>query len=348
MLTLQINESDLSVLTYEKYLYPCLRVQKRLEVIHLRALTELSNQKIAQLAGVHPDTVTDYIRCYNQKGLAGLKTVGYQGPCSILAAHQASLQESFQKQPPLSSNQAVARIKALTGIQRSPTQVRNWMHRIGLQYRKVGQIPAKADPDKQQEWLSQTFCPAMQEVREGKAHLLFLDSAHFVMGVFLGYVWSFSRLFIPSSAARKRLNVLGAVDAISKQVTFMTNTTYINAQTVVSFLFQLREKYPPLPLYLVLDNARYQHCQLVKQTAENLRIQLLFLPAYSPNLNLIERLWKWVKKSCLYACFYEDFDSFSNAIQQTLLKANSCHQHELESLITLNFQLFDKSVIQPV
>jgi hypothetical protein len=79
----------------------------------------------------------------------------------------------------------------------------------------------------------------------------------------------------------------------------------------------------------------------------------LFLPAYSPNLNLIERppggpVWKWVKKSCLYACFYEDFASFSTAIQQTLLKANSTHQQELQSLLTLNFQLFDKSVILPV
>jgi len=348
MLTLQINEADLSVLTYEKYLYPCLLVQKRLEVIHLRALTQLSNQQIAQLAGVHPDTVTDYIRCYNQQGLAGLKAVGYQGQCSVLDAHQASLQEAFHKQPPLSSNQALARIKALTGIQRSPTQVRVWMKKIGLKYRKVGQIPAKADPDKQQQWLTYTFSAVLQEVREGQAHLLFMDSAHFVMGVFLCCVWSFSRLFIQSAAARKRLNVLGAVDALSKEVTFMTNTTYITAQTVVSFLYQLREKYPRLPLYIVLDNARYQHCQLVKQTAENLHIQLLFLPAYSPNLNLIERLWKWVKKSCLYACFYEDFASFSTAIQQTLLKANSTHQQQLQSLLTLNFQRFDKSVIHPV
>lgn len=175
-----------------------------------------------------------------------------------------------------------------------------------------------------------------------------MDSAHFVMGAFLCCVWSFLRLFMPSAAARKRLNVLGAVDALSKEVTFMTNITYINAQTVVGFLFQLREKYPRLPLYLVLDNARYQHCQLVKQVAQTLHIHLLFLPTYSPNLNLIERLWKWVKKSCLYACFYEDFAGFSTAIQQTLLKANSTHQQELESLLTLNFQRFDKSVILPV
>ncbi len=348
MLTLKIKEGDLSVLMYEKYLYPCLLVQKRMEVIHLRALTNLTNQQIAQVAGVHPDTVTDYVRCYNQQGLAGLKVVGYRGPTSSLDEHQVSLQESFQQQPPVSSNQALARIKELTGIERSPTQVRTWMKKIGMKYRKTGQVPAKADPAQQQKWLSDSFTPIMQQVKEGKAHLLFMDSAHLVMGVFLCCLWSFSRLFIRSASARKRLNVLGAVNAVSKQITFLTNTTYITAQTVVEFLGQLRQQYPHLPLYIVLDNARYQHCQLVKQTAENLAIHLLFLPAYSPNLNIIERLWKWLKKTCLYARFYEDFPSFSTAIEQTLRQANTSHQKELESLLTLNFQLFDKSVIHPV
>ncbi|HCF28544.1 MAG TPA: IS630 family transposase [Cyanobacteria bacterium UBA11049] len=305
MLTLQINEADLAVLTYEKYLYPCLLVQKRLEVIHLRALTELTNQQIAKLAGVHPDTVTDYVRCYNAKGLDGLKAVGYRGTNSSLDEHKSSLQASFLEQPPISSNQAVARIKALTGIVRSPTQVRQWMKKIGMKYQKTGQVPAKADPVKQQEWVTDTLTPLIQQVKEGKAHLLFMDSAHLVMGVFLCCLWSFSRVFIQSASARKRLNVLGAVDAVSKQITFLTITTYITAQTVVDFLGQLREKYPTLPLYIVLDNARYQHCQLVKQTAQLLAIHLLFLPAYSPNLNIIERLWKWLKKTCLYTRFYE-------------------------------------------
>jgi transposase len=171
MLTLQINEADLSVLTYEKYLYPCLLVQRRMEVIHLRALTRLTNQQIAQLAGVHPDTVTDYVRCYNQQGLAGLKAVGYQGPSSSLDAYRERLQESFQPQPPISSNQAVGRIKELTGIERSPTQVRQWMKKIGMKYRKTGQVPAKANPAQQQKWLTDTFTPMIQQVKEGKAHL---------------------------------------------------------------------------------------------------------------------------------------------------------------------------------
>jgi len=348
MLTLKINEADLSVLRYEKYLYPCLLVQKRMEVIHLRALTGLTNQQIAQIAGVHPDTVTDYVRCYNQWGLAGLKTVGYRGQAGALDHHQQILQAAFEQQPPLSANQALARIKQLTGIERSPTQVRHWLKKIGLKYRKTGQVPAKADPVGQQKWLADTLSPIIQQVKEGKAHLLFVDSAHFVMGVFLCWLWSFSPLFIRSASARKRLNVLGAVDALSKQVSFLTNTTYITAQTVVDFLAQLRQQYPNLPLYIVLDNARYQHCQLVKQTAQQLAIHLLFLPAYSPNLNIIERLWKWLKKKCLYAQFYEDFPAFSVAIENTLSQANTNYQKELESLLTLNFQLFDKSVIHPV
>ncbi|HDZ03284.1 MAG TPA: IS630 family transposase, partial [Nitrospirae bacterium] len=88
---------------------------------------------------------------------------------------------------------------------------------------------------------------------------------------------------------------------------------------------------------------RYQRCDLVKQFAEQLNIELLFLPAYSPNLNLIERLWKFVKKQCLYSKYYSDFAGFQNAISDCLSKTHSTYKQELDSLLTLNFQTFKKS-----
>ena len=95
-------------------------------------------------------------------------------------------------------------------------------------------------------------------------------------------------------------------------------------------------------IYVVLDNARYQHCKWVKYMAVVLGIQLLFLPSYSPNLNIIERLWKFVKKKCLYAKFYDSFDKFKQAIITTMKKSNSDVEYinELKSLLTLKFQLF--------
>ncbi len=100
-----------------------------------------------------------------------------------------------------------------------------------------------------------------------------------------------------------------------------------------------------IPITLVLDNARYQKCKLVQNLAQDLGIELLYLPPYSPNLNLIERLWKFVKKKCLYAKYYEDFTQFSAAITNCLAQAHLKHKKELDSLLSLKFQTFNPSQI---
>lgn len=167
-----------------------------------------------------------------------------------------------------------------------------------------------------------------------------MDAAHCVMGFFLSFVWSLSRYFVPSSAGRKRLNILGAVNAINQKILAIFNDTTINAEVLLDFLQQIHAQYADKPIYIVLDNARYQHCKTVKTFAQSLNIQLVFLPPYSPNLNIIERLWKWLKKKCLYAKYYPNFKDFSEAIQNTLKNANQNHQEELQKLLNLKFQTF--------
>lgn len=93
-----------------------------------------------------------------------------------------------------------------------------------------------------------------------------------------------------------------------------------------------------MPITFILDNARYQKCTVVKNLAAQLHIELVFLPPYSPNLNLIERLWKFVKKQCLYSKYYSEFAKFKNAIMDCLQKNHSQHKEELASLLTPNFQ----------
>jgi transposase len=102
------------------------------------------------------------------------------------------------------------------------------------------------------------------------------------------------------------------------------------------------------PLTIVLDNARYQRCQRVQEHAASLGIELLFLPPYSPNLNLIERRWKLIKNQCLYSKYYEKFDLFKQAISGCLASALTQHKNELNSLLTLNFQTFEKAQVVPV
>ena len=119
------------------------------------------------------------------------------------------------------------------------------------------------------------------------------------------------------------------------------HTDYINSTTVCALLHKIRTLNPLIPISLFLDNARYQRCDLVTQVAAELKIELDFLPSYSPNLNLIERLWKFVKKKCLYGKYYSNFDTFTTSIQSCLAQTKTTYFTELKSLLALNFQSFE-------
>ena len=172
--------------------------------------------------------------------------------------------------------------------------------------------------------------------------MFFVDAAHFVFGAFVGALWCFARVWIKAPSGRRRFNVLGALNALTHEVITVTNTTYINAESVCQLLHRLAALSLSVPITVVLDNARYQRCKLVQAVAQQLCIELLFLPAYSPNLNLIERLWKFVKKQCLYAKYYPDFTAFTTAIDTCLAQTQTTHRQALKSLLTLNFQTFQK------
>lgn len=151
-----------------------------------------------------------------------------------------------------------------------------------------------------------------------------------------------------ASAGRRRFNVLGALNAITHELVMVTNDTYITAESVCELLRRIAMMHLDVPITLVLDNARYQKCKIVSALAAQLDIELLYLPAYSPNLNLIERLWKFVKKKVLYSKYYANFSDFRNAITDCLNQTHTTHKKELDSLLTLRFQVFKKCEIVPI
>ena len=208
-------------------------------------------------------------------------------------------------------------------------------------------VPAKADPEAQAAYLTETLEPRLTEAQAGKRAVFFVDAAHFVLAPFLGFLWSLTRVFIKAPAGRQRFNVLGALNAISHELITVTNDTYITAESFCALLKKLAALNLAVPITLFLDNARYQKCALVQAAAVSLKIELCYLPAYSPNLNLIERLWKFVKKQCLYSQYYADFASFKAAIETCLGKTSTTHRSALDSLLTLRFQLFAKTQFMP-
>jgi transposase len=167
-----------------------------------------------------------------------------------------------------------------------------------------------------------------------------------VYGPFLGFLWCLVRLFVPGPSGRKRYNVLAALNAVSHEVLRVANHSYINAESVCGLLRQIAAAGLPRPITLVLDNARYQRCPLVQGLARSLRIELLFLPSYSPNLNLIERLWKFVKKECLACRSLPDYEAFTGTIDDCLNSLRTKYKQQMATLLTLNFQTYeDKPVL---
>ena len=160
------------------------------------------------------------------------------------------------------------------------------------------------------------------------------------MGAFLAMLWSFTRIFIKTSSGRKRFNVLGALNAVTLQLVTVVNDSYINAWSIAELLKKLRELHPTGKITLILDNAKYQACHVAKSAANMLDIKLLYLPPYSPNLNLIERVWKFIRKKSLNCKYYDTFDAFKLAILGCIEKFSGEYKAELESLLTWTFQTF--------
>jgi transposase len=311
-----------------------------METVYLKALG-LSHREIGRIVRISQTTLREYLLMYQQGGVEALKELNFNQPKSDLDDHQEEIRQEFEKKPPATLNEAAARIEEVTGISRSRSQISQFVKKLGLKRYKVGQIPAKADPAKQQAFLAEELEPRLAEAQNDQRHLFFVDAAHFVLQPFLGFLWSFVRLFIKAPAGRQRFNVLGAWHATTRQLVTITNSDTVNATTVATLLYQLAASFADLPITLVLDNVRYQHCRFIKELAAQLGIELLFLPAYSPNLNLIERLWKFVKKKCLYSEYYESFKDFKQAIVDCLAEVSGKYKAELASLLTLNFQTFE-------
>ena len=183
--------------------------------------------------------------------------------------------------------------------------------------------------------------PKLDQAQAGAGHVFFADAAHFVYGTFLCCLWSFARIFVRAASGRQRFNVLGAWNAMTRELVAVTNTTVVNTETMCELLRKIAALGLSGPITLVLDNARYQRNAVVQSLAESLGIELLFLPSYSPNLNLIERLWKFIKRRSLYGRYHPTFAAFRAAIELTIADLPTKHATDLASLMTLNFQRFE-------
>lgn len=209
---------------------------------------------------------------------------------------------------------------------------------------KCGSLPAKADAEKQKKFFDAILEPLMKKAEDGRISLLFLDASHFVMGCdFLGYIYGKVRRYVKTFSGRRRYNVLGALDYATKKMLVVANDSYITATEVCDMLRKVAAEYSGKEVHLVLDNARYQKCHIVQELASQLEIQLEYIPPYSPNLNLIERVWKFVKGE-ISSKYYDNFDAFKQKIDSIISSTDGENKPKINRLIGKGVQLFHNLV----
>jgi transposase len=318
-----------------------LKSAKRLALTALLLRESIETKTISRIVGVSKRQIYNYRKTYETQGVAALLTDVRYRPSSELESYKDIIQEDLITHPVATAAEASERIQALTGIKRSPSQVRAFMrHHLGLKPLQVAQIPAKAGPVVQSVFFEIELEPRIKEAKEGNRALLFMDAAHFVWQLYLGVLWCITRIFIPAASGRTRINILGAYDPIKNELIKIINRTYITSSVVIELLEEIRTVYLNQAITIVLDNSKYQRCKAVIEKASELHIELLFLPTYSPNLNLIERLWRFVKKECLYSKYYKTANEFEAAIVNCLSEINTARKHKLKTLMALKFQMF--------
>lgn len=211
----------------------------------------------------------------------------------------------------------------------------------GLSYKKSRSIPGKADKEKQEEFVNNTLGPLLEEAHKGNVKLYFGDAVHLIWGASLGYSWCKERQIVKSAYGRERFNVLGALDSETNETITISNNSYITSIQVVELFEKIRgNNKEEEKIYIILDNARYQKCEYVKENAERLNINIIYLPPYSPNLNLIERLWKFLRGECLNNKYYMTFKLFGESIIDCLSKTHTNYADQLSTLLSHKFDLF--------
>ena len=151
MLRLDFSESDQQALNYERYHHPHPRVQQRMEALWLKS-QGIAHHQIARLCGISGNTLRAYLKHYQAGGVEARKPLSFHRPQSALQAQRDPIETPLRGYPPQTIKEAVAVLETLTGIRRSPTQVRRFLQQLGLKCLKVGLLPAKADPAAQEAY----------------------------------------------------------------------------------------------------------------------------------------------------------------------------------------------------
>ena len=272
-------------------------------------------KQVAEALLLDEDTLSNYIKKYKEGGFSKLLKTLHQGSKLLLNKTQIlKLCEELDHTTHLTTLSVRAFIEASFGIQYSQSGMTNLLKQLGFTYKKPKLVPASADKQAQEDFLN--FYLNFMENKPSDEMVFFADGVHPQHNSLPSYGWirKGEDRELKSNTGRSRFNIHGAMNAETFETTIVAGESNIDRESTITLLDQLQILYPfAKKIHVILDNAKYHYSQEVRDFVSNSKINLFYLPAYSPELNLIERLWRVFRKNVLYNKYYEKFDSFKKA-----------------------------------
>jgi transposase len=290
---------------------------------------------IAAFLFLDEGTIANYRKRYVEGGIEELLADHYQG-----GTHKISNDELIELQLHLTTmtyqktHDICEYVKKKYRVNYTLSGMIALLHRMGFSYKKTKGVPGKANKQDQE-----VFIKAYKKIKSYNGKIYFADSTHPQHNPVLSYGWikTGEEVEIKTNSGRKHLNISGAIEVNSQDI-ITRSSDRVNAGSICILLKAIKDKNPfDKNITLIMDNAAYNRSWKVKTLAKELKIKLFYLPPYSPNLNPIERLWKFMKKKVIYNKYYEKFNEFESACM-TFFRGIRKFKTELKTLITDNFR----------
>ena len=305
----------------------------------------LSHEAISLSLNIGLRTVHRYIKTFEREGIDGLVEFNYKGRQQRLTPQQIDqLEKELDEYLYVSTEEIQSYILSEWGIEYTRSGVRDLLHRMNYVYKKTKIVPGKANAAAQEQ-----FIIDIGEVLEGMTDeeaVFYLDGCHPTHNTRPAYGWikKGKEHTIKANTGRKRVNLNGAVNAKDPTEVYALPSESVNAQSTIELLERILDKNPDKKvIYTISDNARYYRSRVLQEWLENHpKIVWIWLPTYSPNLNLIERLWGFMQRKILNGFYYDTYSKFQQAIH-TFFEHIDRYEQELKSLMTLKFQIIDSA-----
>ena len=293
-----------------------------------------SFSEIANILLLDESTIRRYKKAYDIGGFEELIENGYTGgKTKLTSSQEMELTTHLQDHIYLSTKEIISYVYSKYGLKFTASGMRDLLHRLGFVYKKPKVVPGKANVELQLAFM--VLLNQLKSTLGESDRIYFVDASHPQHNSMPSYGWikKGDKKELKTNSGRQRLNLHGAVDPESLHCIVREDPT-IDSESTLRLIKEIERKNPLAEkIYMIVDNASYYHSEIVTEYLSTSKVEFVYLPPYSPNLNLIERLWKFFRKEVMYNNYYEHFIEFKESAL-IFFKNIRIYKKELRSLLS--------------